>query len=554
MQTKKLSNTTYLMMIIFAFNFLSAKFIHYVLSFSPDAYTIDTSSIKNLIDFLSGHALIYVVTLVAYLFIFIIFVMAISFIVLLMHDKLTWHNFLRASKRPKLSLFTLCLVIVLLPFNEIGLKMPIATYMTIPKTFVVMGAKPLILSLFAVVYIGILLLVLRLSYMPYYIIIDDIRHQSLIVKSFQATKNKTLKHFRQLITVAFKFIAFFAFFSIIQLAIDLLDHRNWSVFSANIFIAILGGILYFYTAKLILMFLATPTNNIKKQQGLPLLSQLSTACLIAIIGFTSIYFSGKLLKINRPDYLVIAHMGISSKKDIANSIDSLKKANAAKPDYVEIDIQKTKDGQYVLSHNTSIKTKQDKTYDIGKYTWDQLKTISFTEGKHTTTLTNFGDYLALANQLRQKVLVELKFNDTVTDSELKEFADQYGAQLAENKAQLQSLNQNSLVRLHQFIKNDLGLLSPIQNKITASKLNQFYAIEYSSLNQDTVTRALDDNKLIYAWTVDAKRDLATTYAYGVQGYITDQPGPTRTYLEKIASRPHYSHVINGVLLFKRSDF
>lgn len=554
MQTKKLSNNTYLMMIIFVFNFLSAKFIHYVLSFSPDAYKIDTSSIKSLIDFLSGHVIIYLLTIAAYLLIFFIFVMSIAFIVLLIHDKLTWHNFLRASKRPKLSLFSLLLIIVLLPLNEIGLKIPIATYMTIPKTFLVMSANPLILSIFAVSYVVILLLVLRLRYMPYYIIIDDIRHESLIVKSFHATKNKTLKHFHQLVTISIKFIAFFVFFSIIQLGIDQLNHRDWSVFSANIFIAILGGILYFYTAKLILMFLATPTENIKQQQGLPLLSKLGTACLITIIGFTSIYFSGKRLNINHPNYLVIAHMGISSKQDIPNSIDSLKKANAARPDYVEIDIQKTKDGQYVLSHNTSIKSKQDKTYEIGKYSWDQLKDISFTEDKHTTTLTNFNDYLVLANQLKQKVLVELKFNDTVTDSELKEFADQYGTLLSENKAQLQSLNQNSLVRLHKFVKNDLGLLSPIQNKINASKLNQFYAIEYSSLNQDTVTRALDDNKLIYAWTVDENRDIATSYAYGVQGYITDQPGSTRKYLNKISSRPHYSPVINGVLLFKRSDF
>lgn len=554
MQTKKLSSNTYLMMIIFAFNFLSAKFIHYVLSFSPDAYKIDTSSIKSLIDFLSGHALIYLLTIVAYLIIFFIFVMSIAFIVLLMHDELTWRNFLRASKRPKLSLFSLLLIIILLPLNEIGLKTPIATYMTIPKTFLVMSANPLILSLFAIIYILVLLIVLRLRYMPYYIIIDDIKHQSLIVKSFQATKNKMLKHFRQLIMISLKFIGFFVFLSIIQLGIDQLNHRNWSVFTANIFIAILGGILYFYTAKLILMFLATPTENIKKQQALPLLSKLSTACLITIIGFTSIYFSGKLLKINHPDYLVIAHMGISSKQDIPNSIDSLQKANAANPDYVEIDIQKTKDGQYVLSHNTSIKSKQEKTYEIGKYSWDQLKDIAFTEDKHTTTLTNFNDYLELANQLKQKVLVELKFNDTVTDTELKEFVDQYGTQLAENKAQLQSLNQNSLVRLNKFVKNDLGLLSPIQNKINASKLNQFYAIEYSSLNQDTVTRALDDNKLIYAWTVDANRDIATSYAYGVQGYITDRPGPTRKYLNKISSHPHYSSVINGVLLFKRSDF
>ena len=73
MQTKKLSNNTYLMMIIFVFNFLSAKFIHYVLSFSPDAYKIDTSSIKSLIDFLSGHVIIYLLTIAAYLLIFFIF-------------------------------------------------------------------------------------------------------------------------------------------------------------------------------------------------------------------------------------------------------------------------------------------------------------------------------------------------------------------------------------------------------------------------------------------------------------------------------------------------
>lgn len=554
MQKKKLSNNTYLMLIIFAFNLFNAKLLHYVLSFSPLAYKIDTSSLKQLVNFLANHAMSYLLTIVAYLLVFFIFVMAISFIVLVMNQKLTWHYFLRAIKRPKLYSFTLALVIILLPLNEIGLKTPIANYMTIPNTFIAMTTNPFILALLAMIYAIILLFALRSSYVPYYIIIDDIRHQSLIVKSFHATKNKTLKHFRQLFTISIKFIMFFVLFSIIQLGVDQLNHRNWSVFVANIFIAILGGILYFYTAKLILMFLATPVDKLTRQQNLPLLSKLSTACLVAIVGFTSIYFSGKLLKLNHPDYLVIAHMGISSKDDMPNSIDSLKKATSAKPDYVEIDIQKTKDGQYVLSHDTAIKSKQDKTYKISDYTWQQLKAISFIEHKKTTTLTNFSDYLTLANQLKQKVLVELKFNDTVTDDELKEFVAQYGPQLTENKAQLQSMNQNSLIRLHKFLDNDLGLLSPIQNKITNTKLNQFYAIEHSSLTQNTVTRALDDHKVIYAWTVNTNKDLATSYAIGVQGYITDHPSHTRTYLEKISKKPHYSNVISGTLLFKRSDF
>lgn len=44
------------------------------------------------------------------------------------------------------------------------------------------------------------------------------------------------------------------------------------------------------------------------------------------VGFSSIFLSGKILHVTNQDYLIIAHMGISKKTDIPNSIASLKKS------------------------------------------------------------------------------------------------------------------------------------------------------------------------------------------------------------------------------------
>ncbi|WP_404411595.1 glycerophosphodiester phosphodiesterase family protein [Companilactobacillus paralimentarius] len=40
----------------------------------------------------------------------------------------------------------------------------------------------------------------------------------------------------------------------------------------------------------------------------------------------------------------------------------ISKAHATNPDFVEIDIQKTKDGQYVLSHDSTIESVTKKKY------------------------------------------------------------------------------------------------------------------------------------------------------------------------------------------------
>ncbi|PCS05826.1 hypothetical protein RU86_GL000581 [Lactococcus piscium] len=541
------------MVLIFIFNYLAASCLHYFLSYAPQAYQINTSSFKHLVDDLLADAPIYAVTITTYFLIFGLFVSLLILTELSIHHQLCWHKFLSAVKRPKLYGFVLVLIIILLPLNELGLKIPVANYMTIPQTFMSMIANPFILTGLSLLYILILFLALRLKHIPYYLIIDGIKQESLIKKSWQATQKSAWHNFRQLGFIFVKIVFAFAILSGIQFFIDIANHRNWSVFTANLFTSLLAGVLYFYTATILYLFLSNPD---QKRQVLPHQKYVHIRAVLffVIIGFSTIFLSGKQLKVAHQNYLVIAHMGITSKSDIPNTIKNLKKVHATHPDYVEIDIQKTKDGQYVLSHDPAIKNQEDKSYQISDYSWDQLKDITFLHENQKTTLSNFKDYLILANELKQKLLVEVKFSQTVSNQELKAFSEDFGQLLAENKAQLQSLNQNSLIRIDQFLDNDLGLLSPIQNGVNQSKLSQFYAIESSSLTQKTITQATSVNKTIYAWTINSHKEIQTTYAVGVIGFITDYPAKTRQYLEKISDRPHYALVPTGTLLLKRSDF
>ena len=556
MHNRKLTHITWFMVLIFIFNYLAASCLHYFLSYAPQAYQINTSSFKHLVDDLLAHAPIYAVTITTYFLIFGLFVSLLIFTELSIHHQLSWHKFLSAVKRPKLYGFVFALTIILLPLNELGLKIPVANYMTIPQTFMAMIANPFILAGLSLLYVLILFFVLRLKLIPYYLIIDSIKKESLIKKSWQATQKSAWHDFRQLGFIFVKIAFAFAILSGIQFFIDIANHRNWSVFTANLFTSLLAGVLYFYTATILYLFLSNPDQErqVQTRQKFEHLAPIRAVLFLIIIGFSTIYLSGKQLKVTHQNYLVIAHMGISSKSDIPNTIKNLKKVHATHPDYVEIDIQKTKDGQYVLSHDPATINQENKSYQISDYTWNQLKDITFLHDNKKTTLSNFKDYLLLANMLEQKLLVEVKFSQTVSNQELKAFSEDFGQRLAENKAQLQSLNQNSLLRIDQFLDNDLGLLSPIQNDVNQSKLSQFYAIESSSLTQKTITQATSVNKTIYAWTINSHKEIQTTYAIGVTGFITDYPAKTRQYLTKISDRPHYALVPTGTLLLKRSDF
>ncbi|MDT9501538.1 glycerophosphodiester phosphodiesterase family protein [Streptococcus mutans] len=90
--------------------------------------------------------------------------------------------------------------------------------------------------------------------------------------------------------------------------------------------------------------------------------------------------------------------------------------------------------------------------------------ITVSENGYSTKMTSFDDYLTKANQLEQKLLIEIKTSSTKANS---------------------------------------------------------YTMEYFSLDQNFMTKLLTNHKKIYAWTVNNESVMTGMNLMGVNGIITD---------------------------------
>ncbi|HHK5594543.1 glycerophosphodiester phosphodiesterase family protein [Streptococcus mutans] len=90
--------------------------------------------------------------------------------------------------------------------------------------------------------------------------------------------------------------------------------------------------------------------------------------------------------------------------------------------------------------------------------------ITVSENGYSTKMTSFDDYLTKANQLEQKLLIEIKTSSTKANG---------------------------------------------------------YTMEYFSLDQNFMTKLLTNHKKIYAWTVNNESVMTGMNLMGVNGIITD---------------------------------
>jgi len=181
-----------------------------------------------------------------------------------------------------------------------------------------------------------------------------------------------------------------------------------------------------------------------------------------------------------------------------------------------------------------------------------LKKLHYEENGKIITATPFVTYIKRANQLNQKLLVELKINTTITTTQLVHFQKKYGKYLTENRAQLQSMNQNAIKRLAKYSDRPIGLLSPVVNSINDAKFNTFYAMEYSNVNTNIARQVIKKHKTLYVWTLNKEADINSNYALGVQGYITDYPKETREFLQKLSRHAVYADAMWYIVMLQKT--
>lgn len=222
--------------------------------------------------------------------------------------------------------------------------------------------------------------------------------------------------------------------------------------------------------------------------------------------------------------ITVSHRGVDNANGVQNSITALKKTSQdTHPDYIEMDIQETKDQQFVVYHDFNLKSLTDvkkKPYELNL---KELTEITVHENGMEEKIASFDDYLAEANRQNQKLMIEIKPTKNDSPEMIDNFLAKYKANILENGHIIQSLSFDIVEEIKKKEpKIVVGYIMPFSVAGPPEGEMDFFTLEYTTLNSNFINTANAEGKDVYAWTPNDEETMTRMMFYGIDGIITDQ--------------------------------
>ena len=247
---------------------------------------------------------------------------------------------------------------------------------------------------------------------------------------------------------------------------------------------------------------------------------------------------------------VISHRGVSNANGVQNTVESLEKTAQLKPDLVEMDVQETKDGQFVMMHDANLRSLAGLNVTPQDLTLEELKQTDIFENGYQTKISSFDDYINRANQLNQKLLIEIKTSKNDSAQMMDHFLERYGAKIKVYGHQMQSLDYHVIEKVTQYDKEIPVYFILPYNSVFPKTNATGYTMEYSTLDEYFVTKLWNTEQKLYVWTINGSESFNKSLHLGVDGMITDNLEMVQEELETAQEDPEYA----DLLLKKATEF
>jgi glycerophosphoryl diester phosphodiesterase len=195
---------------------------------------------------------------------------------------------------------------------------------------------------------------------------------------------------------------------------------------------------------------------------------------------------------------------------------------------VEIDIQRTSDGQWVIIHDTTVDRTSNSTGTVASKTLAQLKALDFgskfSARYKNTRIPTLDEVLFLCKTGRIVPFLELK--GTYTSAQLKEVVDIIDkwnmtkdvAIIGFSLANLQQVRYHSKLIALGYIS---GSFTQLVVDGAKALTNSFLNINYTAINETTMKLAADAGLEVYAYTVNTHMEMRRLAPLGVAGITSD---------------------------------
>ncbi|MFL1996101.1 glycerophosphodiester phosphodiesterase [Lysinibacillus irui] len=227
-----------------------------------------------------------------------------------------------------------------------------------------------------------------------------------------------------------------------------------------------------------------------------------------------------------PDTKIIAHRGYVA-GNVENTISGLVSAANAGADLIEIDIQQTVDGEFVVFHDRTLRRLAGKNGVIANMTLNELKSLTIHQNGFSDKISSLDDCIEIAKALDVSLLIELKVHGKETEDVLPKLVEKLRNYKVLDSYYVQSADGQKMMQLKKIVPNlRVGIvyalnIGPMEENV------DFIALEESWVTEQLIEELKQHPTDLFVWTLNDDRSLQTFIEKNVSGVITDHPDVAR---------------------------
>ncbi|MEH7441174.1 glycerophosphodiester phosphodiesterase family protein [Bacillus sp. JJ1122] len=231
----------------------------------------------------------------------------------------------------------------------------------------------------------------------------------------------------------------------------------------------------------------------------------------------------------------VAHRGAAGYAP-ENTIAAFDKAVDMKADYIELDVQRSKDGELVIIHDTTVDRTTDGTGRVGDFTFEELRNLdagSFKGEQFTGEKIPSFDEVLDRYHGKVGILIEMKSPELypgIEEAVALELKERHLDKPQNNKIIIQSFNFESMKKMDTLLPEvPIGVLTSSRLHVTDSALQEFatyadyFNPSYSLVTKELVDKVHNFGMEIQSWTVRSHEAAQFLIDMKVDGIITDYP-------------------------------
>jgi len=271
------------------------------------------------------------------------------------------------------------------------------------------------------------------------------------------------------------------------------------------------------------------------------------AAIVAAVGVALLVF---VATHNNQPVLVFAHRGASLVAP-ENTLSSFRKAIEEKTDYVEMDVQESKDGVVMVVHDSDLMKVAGSPLKIWEATAEELRAVDLGTrvgpqfaGEKVPTLEE-----ALQTcKGKAKMDIELKFygHDERLEEKVVALVEAAGMQ---DDCIFMSLNQAQVQRMKDLRpKWRVGLLAAKAVGDPSALKADFLAVENKVATARFIRRAHRAGMPVYVWTLDDPAKMFAAMSFGADGLITNKPALGRALVQRRDQMSDAQRLLGALLI------